>query len=186
VVFTPCKFLICINIAIFLGWIISYLELPCFLFLWFLEVFLAWFLTSWFEEFFINFFHAFGCWDESHHLPPILEWIYGSSPFDFTDFSKFPQNLSFLVHPKSEGKSLDLGENLFWQLVPCVEVTLMSKFHPIWCSIAQESSLGRKGRILGENHVSRDLLVDNVWLDPDNIRLAFWVSRDIQSDNVQS
>jgi hypothetical protein len=29
----------------------------------------------------------------------------------------------------------------------------MSKFHPIWSTIAQESNLGRKERILGENHV---------------------------------
>jgi hypothetical protein len=38
----------------------------------------------------------------------------------------------------------------------------VSKFHPIWCHIAQESSLGRKGWILVKNHVFRDLLSDNV------------------------
>jgi hypothetical protein len=37
---------------------------------------------------------------------------------------------------------LDLAKPL-WKLVPCVEVTLMSKFHPIWCLIAQESKLRR-------------------------------------------
>jgi hypothetical protein len=29
----------------------------------------------------------------------------------------------------------------------------MSKFHSIWCPMAQESSLGRKGRTLGENRI---------------------------------
>jgi hypothetical protein len=38
----------------------------------------------------------------------------------------------------------------------------VSKFYPILCPIAQESSLGRKGWILGENRVSRDLLPDIV------------------------
>jgi hypothetical protein len=57
---------------------------------------------------------------------------------------------------------IGIGKNLFWELVPCVEETLVSKFHTIWCPIAQESSLGRTGRILGENRVSRDLPADNV------------------------
>jgi hypothetical protein len=30
------------------------------------------------------------------------------------------------------------GKNLFWKLVPCIEVTLVSKFHLIWCPIAEE------------------------------------------------
>jgi hypothetical protein len=71
------------------------------------------------------------------------------------DFSSFPQNLGFLVHPKSEVKSLDLEKNLYWEHVPCVGVTLVSKFHSIWSTIAQESNMERKGRILGENHVFR-------------------------------
>jgi hypothetical protein len=45
------------------------------------------------------------------------------------------------------------GINPFWEPVPCVEVTLVSKFHPIWCPIAQESGPGKKGRNLGENCV---------------------------------
>jgi hypothetical protein len=48
---------------------------------------------------------------------------------------------------------MDLGKNHFCKLVPCIEVTLVSKFHPSWCPIAQESNLGRKGQILGENRV---------------------------------
>jgi hypothetical protein len=39
----------------------------------------------------------------------------------------------------------------------------VSKFHLIWCFIAQESSLRRKERILGENHVFIDHLLDIVW-----------------------
>jgi hypothetical protein len=31
-----------------------------------------------------------------------------------------------------------------WELVPCVEVTLVSKLHPIWRLVAQESKLRRK------------------------------------------
>jgi hypothetical protein len=107
---------------------------------------LALFFTS-------QYTHGFGCLDEPYHLPPTLESIHGSSPFDFTDFSSFPQNLGFLVHPKSEGKSLHLGKTLFWEFVPFVEMTLVSKFHLIWCPITQESRLGRNGRILRENHV---------------------------------
>jgi hypothetical protein len=32
------------------------------------------------------------------------------------DFFSFPQNLVFLPHPKSEGKSLDLGKTSFENL----------------------------------------------------------------------
>jgi hypothetical protein len=45
------------------------------------------------------------------------------------------------------------GENLFCELVPYYEVALVSKFHSIWSTIAQESNLERNGHILGENHV---------------------------------
>jgi hypothetical protein len=48
---------------------------------------------------------------------------------------------------------IGFGKNHFWELVPCVEVTLVSNFHSIWSNIAQESNLGRKGQILRENHV---------------------------------
>jgi hypothetical protein len=48
---------------------------------------------------------------------------------------------------------IGFGKNLFWELVPCVKVTLVSKFHSIWRTIAQESNFGRKGQILGVNHV---------------------------------
>jgi hypothetical protein len=38
------------------------------------------------------------------------------APFDFLDFSSFPQNLGFLVHPISEG-IVEFGKkNLFWNM----------------------------------------------------------------------
>jgi hypothetical protein len=69
----------------------------------------------------------------------------------------------FLSSSKIRREIVECGKNLFWELVPCVEMTLVSKFHLIWCPIAQESSLGRNERILGENRISRDLPPDNVW-----------------------
>jgi hypothetical protein len=50
---------------------------------------------------------------------------------------------------------IEFAKPLYWELVTCVEVTLVSKFHLIWYPIAQESSLGRKGQILVENRVSQ-------------------------------
>jgi hypothetical protein len=79
-------------------------------------------------------------WSESMALAPWISWISLCSP----------QNLSFWVHPKSEWKIFGFEKNLFWELVPYIEVTLVSMFHLVWWSIAQESTLGRKGWILGE------------------------------------
>jgi hypothetical protein len=59
----------------------------------------------------------------------------------------------FLSSSKIGREIIGFGENLFWKLVPCVEVTLVSKFHLSWCPIARESNLGRKGWILGEDHI---------------------------------
>jgi hypothetical protein len=42
--------------------------------------------------------------------------MHGSSPFDLMDFSLFLQNIGFLVHPKLEGKTLDLGKPSFGNL----------------------------------------------------------------------
>jgi hypothetical protein len=47
---------------------------------------------------------------------------------------------------------LDLGKKSFLELVSCVEVTLVSKFHLIWCLIAEESKLRR--RFLGVPDIS--------------------------------
>jgi hypothetical protein len=59
----------------------------------------------------------------------------------------------FLSSSKIGRKIIGFGKNHFWELVPCVEVTLVSKFYSIYSTIAQESKLGRKRLILGENHV---------------------------------
>jgi hypothetical protein len=77
--------------------------------------------------------------------------------------SPHPQKPRFLSSSKIGMEIFGFRKNLFQKLLPCVEVTHMSKFHPVWGRIAQESNLGRKGWILGENHVSRDLPADNVW-----------------------
>jgi hypothetical protein len=75
----------------------------------------------------------------------------------------------------------------------------VSKFHPIWCPIPQESNLGRNMRILGEKRVfqrppSRQCPVpmdnvrpylNNVLLDSDNVRPTVRVSRDPPSGNVR-
>jgi hypothetical protein len=53
-----------------------------------------------------------------------------------------------LSSSKTEREILGLGKNLFSELVPGVEVTLVPKFHSIWSTIAQELSFGRKGWIL--------------------------------------
>jgi hypothetical protein len=61
----------------------------------------------------------------------------------------FPPKPCSLSSSKIEREFLGHGQNLFWELVPGVEVTLVSKFRSIWSTIAQESSFGRKGWIFG-------------------------------------
>jgi hypothetical protein len=46
-------------------------------------------------------------------------------------FHEFSKTYVFQVHPKYKEKSWDLGKTLFWELVPCIEVTFFLKFHPI-------------------------------------------------------
>jgi hypothetical protein len=87
-------------------------------------------------------------------------WLW---PLQFHGFLLVPPKTRFLSLSKIRREIFGFGKNLFWELVPCVEVALVSKFHLIWCPVAQESRLGRKEQILGENHVSRDLLSDIVW-----------------------
>jgi hypothetical protein len=101
------------------------------------------------------------------------------------DFSSFPQNLGFLVHPKSEGKSLDLEKNHFWEFVPCVEVTLVSKFHSIWSIIVKNPSWEERGGFWEKITFSRYLLPDNVRHGLDKIRPLVLSSRSSQSDNVR-
>jgi hypothetical protein len=73
-------------------------------------------------------------------------------------FSK-PSSLS---SSKIEREILGLRKNLFWEHVPGIKVTLISKFRSIWSTIVQESSFERKERILGRKISSRDLLLDFV------------------------
>jgi hypothetical protein len=51
----------------------------------------------------------------------------------------------FLSSSKIRREIFGFRKKLFWELIPSVEVILVSKFHPIWCPITQESSL-RRGR----------------------------------------
>jgi hypothetical protein len=100
------------------------------------------------------------------------------------DFSRFPQNLVLQVHPKSEGKSFDLEKTYFRKVFPCVEVTLVSEFHLIWCLIAQESKLGRKGRILDKKMCFQIPPVGQSLTLPDKIR-NFQALSSPNSDIVQ-
>jgi hypothetical protein len=68
----------------------------------------------------------------------------------------------FLCSSKIGRKIVGFSKNIFWELVLCIDVALVSKFYPIWCPITQESNLGRKGKYLVEICVFRDLPVDNV------------------------
>jgi hypothetical protein len=63
---------------------------------------------------------------------------------------------------KIERKILGLGKNLFWKVVPDVELALVSNFHWILSTIAQGSSFGRKGQILGGKISSSELPLDFV------------------------
>jgi hypothetical protein len=90
-------------------------------------------------------------WSESMTLAP--------RTLGFLPVSPKPSSLS---SSKIEREILGLGETLFWELVPGVVVTLVSKFHSIWSNIAQESSFGRNGWILERKNSSRDLLPDFV------------------------
>jgi hypothetical protein len=75
------------------------------------------------------------------------------------DFSSPPPKPRFLSSSQIKKEIIRFGKNLFWELVPYVEVALVSKFHSIWITIVQESYLGRKGQILGENHVFQRSIV---------------------------
>jgi hypothetical protein len=67
----------------------------------------------------------------------------------------------------------------------------VSMFHSIRSTIAQESNLGRKGRILGENRIFQrpptgqyPAPPDNMQCDPDKVQPLVLSSRNPQSDNV--
>jgi hypothetical protein len=90
----------------------------------------------------------------------VNSWLY---PLRFLGFLLVPPKPRFFSSSKIGREIVEFEKKLFWELVLYIEVTLVSKFHLIYSTIAQESNLGRKGRILGETRVSRDLLPDIVW-----------------------
>jgi hypothetical protein len=55
-----------------------------------------------------------------------------------------PPKHRFFSSSKIEREIFGFGKKPLWELVPCIEVTLVSKFHPIWCHVAQESKLSQK------------------------------------------
>jgi hypothetical protein len=59
-------------------------------------------------------------WSESMALAPSISW-----------FLLVPLKPRFFSSSKIRSKIFGFGKNLFWELVPCVEVTLESKFHPV-------------------------------------------------------
>jgi hypothetical protein len=60
-----------------------------------------------------------------------------------------PRFFEFIQNRK---KNLWIWKKPHWKLVTYVEVTLVSKFHPFWCPVAQESKLERK--FLGSPDIS--------------------------------
>jgi hypothetical protein len=82
-------------------------------------------------------------WSESIALVLSISWI-----------SPRPPKPRFLSSSKIRREIFAFGKKTFWELVPCVEVTLVSKFHLIWYPIAQESSLESKGRISFPIHLN--------------------------------
>jgi hypothetical protein len=115
----------------------------CVLEIW--EVFLRFLLWSWVLE----------RTSSSTSILGVNSWLEPHESHGF--LSVFPKSSSS-SSSKIEREILGLGKNLFWELVPGVEVTLVPKFHSIWSTIAQELSFGRKGRILRRKICSRDLL----------------------------
>jgi hypothetical protein len=71
-------------------------------------------------------------WSESMALASLIWWI---SP-------GFLQKLGFSSSSEIKRESLDLGKNLFRNIVPFVEVTLVSKFHEISWAITRDQLLG--------------------------------------------
>jgi hypothetical protein len=70
--------------------------------------------------------------------------------------SGFSQNLGSLSSSKIGKKNFEFRKKPHWKLVTCAEVTLVSKFHPFWCPVAQESKLRRK--FLGRSDISASII----------------------------
>jgi hypothetical protein len=73
------------------------------------------------------------------------------------------------------------GKTLFGEFIPCVEVTFVSKFHPIWCPIAPESRMERNGWILKEFHVFQRPPAGHCMAQPDNV----WLSQTLSDSQFQ-
>jgi hypothetical protein len=58
--------------------------------------------------------------------------------------SLFPPKPRFFEFIQNRKGNIWIWKKSHWELVPCIEVTLVSKFYPIWCLVAQESKLRRK------------------------------------------
>jgi hypothetical protein len=72
-------------------------------------------------------------WSESMALAPSIWQIF-----------PIPLNLDYLSSSKLGREICGFEKKTLWELVSCVEVILVSKFHPIWYLITQESKLRRK------------------------------------------
>jgi hypothetical protein len=68
----------------------------------------------------------------------VYPWL---SPLQFGGFLLFPPKPRFFEFTQNRKGNIWIWEKPLFELVPYVEVTLVSKFHPIWCFIAQESKL---------------------------------------------
>jgi hypothetical protein len=76
-------------------------------------------------------------------------WLY---PLRFSEFLPFPPKPSFFELIQNRKENLWIWEKkTLWELVPCAEVTLVSKFHSILCLIAQKSMLEKKCSVLWKN-----------------------------------
>jgi hypothetical protein len=130
----------------------------------------------------------------------VLGWVSSSNsnlgvnpwlqPLRFHGFLLVPLKPRFLSSSKIRREIIGFGKIIFWELVPCAKMTLVSKFHLIWSTIAQESNLGRKGQILRENHVfqrppTRQFLAppDNVRCGTNKVQPSVLRSRNPESDN---
>jgi hypothetical protein len=65
-------------------------------------------------------------------------------PLQFDGFLPFLPKSRFFEFIQNRKESLWIWEKPHWKLITCVEVTLVSKFHPFWCPVAQELKLRRK------------------------------------------
>jgi hypothetical protein len=123
-----------------------------FLFCYFQSIFAQFFICGLGGVFlwFLSWIWVIGWTSSSTSNLGVNPWL---QPLWFHGFLLVPPKPRFFSSSKIRRKIVGFGKTLLCELVPCIDVTLVSKIHSIWSTIAQESKLGRKGRILGENHV---------------------------------